>query len=245
MATQTVPVFAIQRAAERAFFDFGWLRTYHSFSFGDYFDPANTNWGALRVFNDDTVLPGQGFPTHPHRDMEIVTSVLRGELEHRDSLDHHGVVAPGGIQYVSAGSGVRHSEFNHATERDVHFVQMWVLPRSAGGAPGYGQRSFEPAERRNRWLVVAGGEAGVEAPVALNADATLRVARLEDGAVKHAFAPSRFGFLFVADGEVSANGERLATGDAVRLYGVRDLEVSGGGELVLWDVSPAGEEGGA
>jgi redox-sensitive bicupin YhaK (pirin superfamily) len=239
MATQTTPVFAIQRAADRAFFDFGWLKTYHSFSFADYYDPANTNWGALRVLNDDTVLPGQGFPTHPHRDMEIVTYVLRGELEHRDSLGHHGVVAPGGIQYVSAGSGVRHSEFNHSTERDVHFVQMWVLPRSAGGAPGYGQRAFDAAERHDSWLVVAGGEPGVAAPVTLRADATLRVARLENGALTHAFDPPRYGFLFVAEGEVTANGARLATGDAVRMHGVRDLEVTGRGELVLWDV-PAG-----
>jgi redox-sensitive bicupin YhaK (pirin superfamily) len=245
MATQTVPVFAVQRAADRAFFDFGWLRTHHSFSFGDYVDPANTNWGALRVFNDDTVLAGQGFPTHPHRDMEIVTYVLHGELEHRDSLGHHGVVAPGGVQYVSAGSGVRHSEFNHSTERDVHFVQMWVLPRNPGGVPGYGQRSFEAAERHNRWLVVAGGEPAVEAPVALNADATLRVARLEGGRVTHAFASSRYGFLFVAGGEVTANGTPLGAGDAVRMQGGRELEVAGSGELILWDVPPAAEAGGA
>jgi len=238
MATQTAPVFAIQRAADRASFDFGWLRTHHSFSFADYFDPENLNWGALRVFNDDTVLPGQGFGTHPHRDMEIVTYVLRGEIEHRDSLGQHGVVAPGGIQYISAGTGVRHSEFNHSKERDVHFVQMWVLPRSYGEAPAYGQHAFSEDERRNRWLVVASGEPGLETPVELRADATLRVAKLEDAALGYAFDPSRYGFLFVADGEVTANGERLAAGDAVRLHGVRDLEVSGSGELVLWDVPP-------
>ena len=236
MATQTAPVFAVQRAGDRAFFDFGWLKTRHSFSFADYIDPENVSWGALRVFNEDTVLPGQGFGTHPHRDMEIVTYVLRGELEHRDSLGHHGVVAPGGIQYVSAGTGVRHSEYNHSNERDVHFVQMWVLPRGRGGAPGYGQRSFTLDERRNRWLVVAGGEPAVAAPVELNADATLRVARLEDAALAHTFGPERYGFLFLAEGEVRANGERLGAGDAVRLHGVRELEIAGSGELVLWDV---------
>jgi quercetin 2,3-dioxygenase len=241
MATQTAPTFAVQRAGERAFFDFGWLKTHHSFSFADYYDPGNLNWGALRVFNDDTVQPGQGFGTHPHRDMEIVTYVLRGELEHRDSLGHHGVVAPGGIQYVSAGTGVRHSEFNHSSERDVRFVQMWVLPRSRGAAPGYGQQAFGEDERRNRWLVVAGGEPGTAAPVRLHADATLRVAKLEDATLAYAFDPERYGFLFVAGGEVNANGERLATGDAVRVHGVRDLTVSGNGELVLWDVPPAGE----
>jgi quercetin 2,3-dioxygenase len=245
MATQTAPVFAVQRAGERAFFDHGWLRTYHSFSFADYVDPRNLNWGALRVFNDDTVLPGQGFGTHPHRDMEIVTYVLSGELEHRDSLGSHGVVAPGGVQYVSAGTGVRHSEFNHSRERDVHFVQMWVMPRERGVQPLYGQRSFAEDERRNRWLVVASGEPGVAAPVELRADATLRVAKLEDASLAHAFGPSRYGFLFVADGEVSANGERLGTGDAVRIHGLPEVEVRGSGELVLWDVPPLAEDAGA
>jgi redox-sensitive bicupin YhaK (pirin superfamily) len=238
MATQTAPVFAIQRARDRAFFDLGWLETHHSFSFADYFDPDNLNWGALRVFNDDTVQPGQGFPTHPHRDMEIVTYVLRGEVEHRDSLGHHGVVAPGGIQYISAGTGVRHSEFNHSKENDVHFVQMWVLPRSYGETPAYGQHSVDENERRNRWLAVASGEQGVAAPVALRADATLRVAKLENGALTYTFDPARYGFLFVANGEITANGERLGAGDAVRIHGVRDLAVSGSGEVVLWDVPP-------
>jgi quercetin 2,3-dioxygenase len=238
MATQTAPIFAVQRAADRAFFDHGWLRTYHSFSFADYHDPGNMSWGALRVFNDDTVAPGQGFGTHPHRDMEIVTYVLRGQLEHRDSLGSHGVVSPGGIQYVSAGTGVQHSEYNHSAEHDVRFVQMWVLPRSRGAKPGYGQRAFEEDERRNRWLAVASGEARVEAPVALHADATLRVAKVEDAALNYAFGPDRFGFLFVADGDVVANGEHLRTGDAVRIHGVRELAVSGRGELVLWDVPP-------
>ena len=238
MAIQTTPVFAVQRASDRAFFDFGWLRTNHSFSFADYFDPENLNWGALRVFNDDTVLPGKGFGTHPHKDMEIVTYVLRGELEHKDSLGHQGVVAPGGVQYMSAGTGVRHSEFNHSAENDVHFVQMWVLPRSNGEPPAYGQHSFTEDERRNRWLLVASGENGVQAPVTLRQDATLRVARLENGSLSYAFDPSRFGFLFVADGNVVANGETLAAGDAVRINGLRDVEVSGSGELVLWDVPP-------
>jgi len=236
MKTDIRPVFAVQRAGERATFDHGWLLTHHSFSFADYFDPANVSWGALRVFNDDTVQPGQGFGTHPHRDMEIVTYVLRGELEHRDSLGHHGVVAPGGVQYVSAGTGVRHSEFNHSAERDVRFVQMWVLPRERGGTPGYGQHAFSEDERRGRWLTVASGLASVPAPVTLRQDAVLQVARLENGALSRPFDPSRRGFLFVADGAVDANGERLAAGDAVRFAGVASLDVRGAGELVLWDV---------
>lgn len=238
MATQTAPVFTIQRADQRAFFDFGWLKTKHSFSFADYYDPDNLNWGALRVFNDDVVLPGQGFGTHPHRDMEIVTYVLRGELEHKDSLGHHGVVPPGGVQYMSAGTGVRHSEFNHSQQSDVHFVQMWVLPRSYGEPPAYGQHTFNEDERRDRWLVVASGEAGIEARVALRADATVRVAKLEGSSLDYAFRPDRYGFLFVADGAVQVNGEPLAAGDAVRTFGAQELEMSGTGELVLWDVPP-------
>lgn len=238
MDTTTAPAFTIQRAADRARFDFGWLETHHSFSFADYYDPANLNWGALRVFNDDTVQPGKGFGTHPHRDMEIVTYVLRGELEHVDSLGHQGVVAPGGIQYISAGTGVRHSEFNHSQADDVHFVQMWVMPRSYGETPSYGQHAFDQSARRNRWLTVASGERGIETPVALRADATLRVAKLEDGALECAFAPGRFGFLFVAEGEVVANGERLGAGDAARILGPRTVAVAGSGELVLWDVPP-------
>lgn len=238
MDITTTPVFTIQRAADRARFDFGWLETHHSFSFADYYDPANLNWGALRVFNDDTVLPGKGFGTHPHRDMEIVTYVLRGELEHQDSLGHHGVVPAGGIQYMSAGTGVRHSEFNHSQANDVHFVQMWVLPRTYGEAPAYGQHAFDESARRNRWLTMASGEQGFASPVALRADATLRVAKLEDGALEYAFAPGRYGFLFVAEGAVVVNGERLGAGDAARILGPQALAVVGSGELVLWDVPP-------
>lgn len=233
------PTFAIQRAADRAFFDFGWLKTYHSFSFADYFDPENVNWGALRVFNDDTVAPGKGFGTHPHRDMEIVTYVVRGQLEHRDSLGHHGIVNPGGVQYISAGTGVTHSEFNHSAQNDVHFVQMWVLPRSYGEAPAYGQREFGRGERTGKWLTIASGEDGVEAPIVLRQDATLRVARLEGGSLGYRFDPRRYGFLFVAEGDATANGEKLAAGDGVRIHAAGDLTVSGEAELVLWDVPPS------
>jgi len=230
------PAFLIQRADQRAFFDHGWLKTYHSFSFADYFDPANLNWGALRVFNDDTVAAGKGFGRHPHRDMEIVTYVLAGQLEHQDSLGHHGVVEAGGVQYMSAGTGVAHSEFNHSAERPVHFVQMWVLPRAQGEPPAYGQASFEQAERTNRWLTIASGENAVTAAIAIGADATLRVARLEEATIAHEFAPGRLGFLFVADGTITANAAPLDAGDAVRIGGIDRLELTGSGEVVLWDV---------
>lgn len=234
----TTPTFAVQRAGERARFDFGWLQTHHSFSFADYYDPENLNWGTLRVFNDDVVQPGQGFGTHPHRDMEILTYVLDGELEHKDSMGNHGVVRPGGVQYMSAGTGVLHSEFNHSHERPVHFVQMWVMPSSTGEAPAYGQKDFTLGDRDGRWLTVASGRTGIDAPIALRQAATLKVARLAAQPLAHAFDDGRYGFLFVASGAVAANGEHLAAGDAVRIAGVRDLRLEGEGEVVLWDVNP-------
>jgi quercetin 2,3-dioxygenase len=230
------PVFAIQRSGERFCSDHGWLKTCHSFSFADYHDPANTSWGALRVFNDDHVAAGEGFPTHPHRDMEIVTYVLSGELEHEDSMGNRGVVAPGGVQYMSAGTGVRHSEFNHSSESDLHFLQMWVLPPAPGLPTRYGQRDFTVADRLGRLFAAASGRQRVAAPIELQQDASLYLSRLENGAVSHRFDSGRRGFLFVADGAVQANGHTLSGGDAVRMAGITDLSVEGAGELVLWDV---------
>jgi redox-sensitive bicupin YhaK (pirin superfamily) len=175
--------------------------------------------------------------------MEIVTYVLSGQLEHQDSLGHHGVVDAGGVQYMSAGTGVAHSEFNHSAEQPVHFVQMWVLPRAQGEPPAYGQASFAQAERTNRWLTIASGEEAVAATIAIGADATLRVARLEGTTIAHEFAPGRLGFLFVADGAVTANAAPLGAGDAVRMRGIDRLEVSGSGEVVFWDVPAIGEAG--
>jgi quercetin 2,3-dioxygenase len=241
------PVFDIQRSGERAFYDHGWLQSFHSFSFADYYDPRNVNWGALRVFNDDRVAPGKGFGTHPHRDMEILTYVLSGHLEHRDSLGSHGVVGPGGVQFMSAGTGVQHSEFNHSASDELHFLQMWVLPGTLGGKPLYGQLDFEVDARRGKWLTIASGRAGIAAPVELTQDAAFLVTRIANETVEHTFAPGRLGFLFVADGTVNASGftdggatagapAALAGGDAIRIAGVLRLAVSGTGEVVLWDV---------
>ena len=229
------PSFTVVRSGERAHANHGWLDTYYSFSFADYVDPANVNWGALRVFNDDTIAPGSGFPTHPHRDMEIVTYVLSGELAHRDSLGNHGVVGPGGIQFMSAGTGVAHSEVNNSAEHPLHLVQMWVLPGRLGGKPLYGQMDFSIDQRRNRWLDVVSGDPGVDAPIRITQDATLRVARVEGTPIVAEFAPQRYGYLFVAGGSVEVNGEPLQAGDSVRLYDVARLVVSGHGEVVLWD----------
>jgi quercetin 2,3-dioxygenase len=238
----SLPIFEVQRAKDRASFDHGWLKTSHSFSFADYFDPRNVIWGALRVLNDDRVSPGEGFGTHPHRDMEII----EGELEHRDSIGSHGVVGAGGVQYMSAGRGVNHSEFNHSKTAGLHFLQMWLQPARSGGTPTYGQMTFERRERFNTWLAIASGQPGITAPVALTQDATFMVSRLEGSSGSHTFEPGRLAFLFVAEGNVTAEGfaddalrasvSELSPGDAVRIAGVTKLSVSGSGELVLWDL---------
>ena len=235
MTTRLAPTFAIQRASERGHANHGWLDTDYSFSFSDYYDPAYEHWGALRVFNDDRIAAGAGFPPHPHRDMEIVTYVLEGELAHRDSMGNHGVVGPGGVQFMSAGTGVRHSEFNNSSTQPLHLVQMWVMPGKTGTPPSYGQLSFDISERTNRFLTIVSGEEHVEAPIRITQQATFKVARLESASVQHDFAPQRYGFLFVASGSVSANGEQLNAGDAVRIYDLPKLTVNGSAEIVLWD----------
>jgi redox-sensitive bicupin YhaK (pirin superfamily) len=234
--TTAGPVFRIQRASERAHAEHGGLDAYHSFSFAEYFDPNNQAWGALRVFNDDTIAAGTGFPTHPHADMEIVTYVLQGELAHKDSMGNEGVVGPGGIQFMSAGTGVRHSEFNARKDAPLHLVQMWVLPGQVGTKPAYGQMDFTTEDRRDRWLVAVSGQRAVEAPIRITQDATLKLARLEHVTLTHAFEPKRYGFVFVGDGVVAVNGEKLEKGDAVRLYDVPNIELHGSGEIVLWDL---------
>ncbi|MGH7707075.1 MAG: pirin family protein [Vulcanimicrobiaceae bacterium] len=237
---QTASGVSIQRSGDRMVFDHGWLKTYHSFSFAEYFDPHNLSWGALRVFNDDTVAPGQGFGTHDHRDMEILTYVLDGELAHRDSMGNERVVAPGAVQYLSAGTGISHSEYNHSKVDPVHFVQMWVLPRRTGLKPQYGQVDFTAADRRDRWLTVASGEPGVEAPIAIWQDATAKIARIESARLTHEIKPGRFGFLFVADGTAQLGTDELVRGDAARILGPLRISVSGAAELVLWDVPKFG-----
>jgi|SRR5579884_507170 len=231
--------FAVQRSNERFFADHGWLKTYHSFSFAEYYDPENVQWGALRVFNDDRVAPSMGFPLHPHRDMEILTYVFSGELEHQDSMGNRGVVGPGGVQFMSAGTGVRHSEYNARRDNELHLVQMWVFPGKLDQRPTYGQMDFTTDDRRNRWLAVASGEENVDAPIGLTQQATLRISRLEDGALHHDMAPGRYGFLFAHSGDITANGEKLGAGDAVRMHDVGGLKVSGSGEVVFWDIPPA------
>ncbi len=228
-------VFSIQRAADRHFSSHGWLQTFFSFSFADYYDENNLNWGALRVLNDDVVAPGKGFEPHPHRDMEILTYVLSGELAHEDSMGHKGVVRPGCVQYMSAGTGVVHSEKNPGP-KPLHLLQMWVMPDRKGHAPQYGQLDLTEEDRLDKLLLVASGRPSVTAPICIHQDAAFYIAKLGKKTLTHAFAEGRLGFLFVADGTIMANGESLKTGDAVRMGGIGTLTLSGKGDVVLWDL---------
>jgi len=217
MESTTAPAFAVQRAADRAFFDFGWLQTHHSFSFADYYDPNNLNWGALRVFNDDTVQPGKGFGTHPHRDMEIVTYVLRGELEHKDSMGHHGVVPPGGVQYMSAGTGVRHSEFNGSADQRCHLLQIWIMPNKSSVTPGYGQSDFSAAIEKQDLVLAASGNPD-DGVIAIHQDAKLYAARVRR---KHEFTlpltSARSGWIQMISGAATMNGAKIESGDGVAI----------------------------
>ncbi len=168
--------------------------------------------------------------------MEILTYVLDGELEHRDSMGNHGVVAPGGVQYLSAGTGITHSEFNHSKERPVHLVQMWVLPHAKNLAPRYGQIDYTRTDRLNRWLPIATGQPGIESRIAIWQDATCYVARVEGAPLSLSLGAGRYGFLFLADGEAEIGGESLRAGDALRLQGAFETTIrSAGAELVFWD----------
>lgn len=177
--------------------------------------------------------------------MEILTYVFGGELEHQDSLGNRGVVSPGGVQFMSAGTGLRHSEFNHSPDLPLHLVQMWVAPGQTGVAPSYGQQQFAPEDRLNRWLDVATGETHRSAPIALTQTATLRVARMEETELVHEFAPRRYGFVFVGAGEANVNEDILKAGDAMRTYDVQRLVLRGSAEIVFWDVPSMGPSEGA
>lgn len=207
----------IRKANERGRTAIGWLDSWHTFSFGDYYDPPNTSFRALRVMNEDWVKAGQGFGMHPHRDMEIVTYVLEGALEHRDSLGSGSVLRPGELQHMTAGTGIRHSEFNPSAAESVHLYQIWLLPERGGLTPGYQQRAFAEEERRGRLRVVASPD-GRDGSLLIHQDATIALATLETGAeVRHAIPPGRAAWLQVLRGGVNVNGQEAVAGDGVAL----------------------------
>ena len=228
----------IRPANERGLADFGWLKSRHSFSFGQYHDPRHMGFGALRVINDDRVAPGAGFGMHPHRDMEIVTVVLEGALEHKDSLGSGSIIRPGDVQRMSAGTGIRHSEFNPSADEPVHFLQIWIEPAVQGVAPDYAQAHFSNAERQGRLRLVASGD-GRDGSLTLQQDAALYIGRLAAGETAvHTPALGRRVWLQVASGGVRLNGTALAAGDGAAIEDEAAVELTGVGdsEVLLFDL---------
>lgn len=212
------------RAGQRHFSDFGWLKTYWLFSFDNYHDPANVHHGALRVFNDDVVEAGSGFPTHQHREMEIVTVVLSGEITHRDSIGTHAIIRAGEVQRMSAGTGIAHSEYNLGTE-PVHLYQIWIFPGERGLRPSYDQKSFAGVPRKNRLLAVASGQ-GKQGAVTMHTDSTIYLSDLDAGQrIDFKSDAARRVFIYVTKGEMEVGGERLAGADQARLSDEADIRL--------------------
>lgn len=218
-------MMTIRRSSERGHARHGWLDSHHTFSFADYYDPKHMGFGPLRVINEDRVRPGAGFGTHPHRDMEIITYVLDGALEHRDSMGTGSVIRPGDVQHMSAGTGVLHSEYNASDDEPVHFLQIWVMPNRRGGDPRYGQRHFAESERRGRLRLVVSSD-GAEDSIPIEQDARIYATVLEgDDAVEHTVGEGRRAWIHVARGELSVAGEQLHTGDAIGIDDARALDL--------------------
>jgi redox-sensitive bicupin YhaK (pirin superfamily) len=229
----------MRRSAARGSADFGWLKSKHTFSFGSYHDPKYMGFGVLRVINEDRVEPGKGFQTHAHSDMEIISYVLSGALEHKDSLGTGSVIRPGDMQRMSAGTGIRHSEFNHSQTEPVHFLQIWILPEKDGIAPSYEQKHFAQSQRRGA-LRLVGSRAGRDGSVTIHQDVDLYAAVLSSGdQLQHALRRGRDGWLQVARGEVALNGERLGQGDgaAVSDPGTLAIVARGDAEILLFDMA--------
>jgi quercetin 2,3-dioxygenase len=217
----------IRRASERGHADHGWLSSRHTFSFADYYDPAHMGFRALRVINEDRVAAGEGFPRHPHRDMEIVSYVLDGALAHRDSMGTGSTIRPGDVQRMSAGTGVAHSEYNASKADPVHFLQIWLMPSQRGIAPSYEQKTFTPDEKRAKLRVVASPD-GRDGSVVLHTDATLYAGLFGSGqSARLELAPGRHAWVHVARGSARVNGQDLAAGDALALSDEAAVVVEG------------------
>jgi redox-sensitive bicupin YhaK (pirin superfamily) len=231
-------MITVRNGRDRGHADHGWLRSQHSFSFADYYDPAQMGYSRLRVINEDRVAAGAGFPTHGHSDMEIITYVLEGALEHKDSLGTSSVIRTGEVQRMSAGTGVRHSEYNHSKTEPVHFLQIWIEPDVRGIAPGYEQKAFAAAERNNRLRLVAAPD-GQDGALRLQQNARLYVAELHDAAaVRYAPEAGRHVYVHVARGALLVNGVALNAGDGARIEAEAALDIKGvpQGEVLLFDL---------
>jgi quercetin 2,3-dioxygenase len=229
----------IRKSNDRGRANHGWLDTHFTFSFADYFDPEHVQFRTLRVMNDDRVAGSGGFPMHPHRDMEIVTYVLEGALEHRDSLGNGSVIKPGDVQYMSAGSGVTHSEFNPSKTEPVHLYQIWMLPEKKGLKPAYDQKNFDEAEKRGKLRLVASPD-GRDGSLKIRQDNELYATVLGAGdSVKHALKPERYAYVQVARGSVKLNGQQLAEGDGAAISAEKSVELTGvkDAEVLLFDLA--------
>lgn len=229
----------VRHRNERGHFDHGWLDTYHTFSFADYFDAAHVGFRALRVINEDRVAPGQGFGMHGHRDMEIVTIVLEGALQHRDNLGNGEVLRPGEVQRMSAGTGIRHSEFNPSASEAVHLYQIWLFPGEKGQTPSYEQKALDPAGKHNRFQLVASPD-GSDGGLTIHQDAKLYLAELTDGTtVLHELTPNRAAWLQVLRGNAKLNGTVLEAGDGVAITDEAKLTVTAEkhAEVLLFDLA--------
>jgi len=232
-------MITLRKSDERGHADHGWLRSWHSFSFADYHDPAHMGFGKLRVINEDLIAPGTGFGTHGHRDMEILTYVLDGALAHKDSLGNGATITPGEVQRMSAGTGVLHSEFNHERERTTHLLQIWILPSQRGIAPGYEQKRFADADKRGRLRLVAAPD-GHDGAVTIHADAALHAGLFDgDEAATLPLAPGRLGYVHVARGELEVNGQHLRAGDAALLRDEPEITLAQGrdAEVLVFDLA--------
>jgi redox-sensitive bicupin YhaK (pirin superfamily) len=232
-------MLTVRRAEQRGRADHGWLDTRHTFSFADYHDPANMGFRALRVINEDRVQPGRGFGTHSHRDMEILSYVLQGALAHKDSIGTGSTIRPGDVQRMSAGTGVRHSEFNASDRELVHFLQIWIVPDNLGDPPSYEQKRFSDDEKRGRLRLVA-SPGGAEGSVSLGANARVYAGLFDKGhSARHVAAPGRHVWLQVARGTVRANGQDLKAGDGAATDDEAEVAIEGieGGEVLLFDLA--------
>ncbi len=229
----------LRKAADRGHADHGWLRSFHSFSFAGYNDPEHMGFGALRVINEDRIQPGTGFGTHGHRDMEIISYVLKGALAHKDSMGNGSAIVPGDVQRMSAGKGVVHSEYNHAKDGVTHFLQIWIEPNATGIDPSYEQKHFDAASRRGRLRLVASPD-GRDGSVRIHQDAFLYAVLLDVAdRVAQSIAAGRRAYVHVARGSVTVNGQPLEAGDALKIADVGEivLEKAGDAEVLLFDLA--------
>jgi len=228
----------IRKAHERGHASHGWLDSWHTFSFADYYDPGEMGFGPLRVINDDTVQPGQGFGTHGHRDMEIITYVLDGALEHKDSMGNGSIIRPGNVQRMSAGTGVRHSEFNPSRDERVHFLQIWIEPNVQGVTPSYEEKQFGVRDKKGKLKLIASPD-GRDGSVTIHQDALVYAGIFDaDNSVRQALKPGRRAYVHVARGAISVNGKALIGGDGAKISGADEITLSdgNGGEVLLFDL---------